>query len=53
MATIEIYWDDLTREKQAEILEVLGENGNFDIIPIALIEFDEDESQDMTQGMQV
>ena len=30
----EIYWDDLTPEKQQEILEVFGENCNFDAFPI-------------------
>lgn len=32
---IEIYWSDLTKEKQQEILDVLGENGNYDVFPIA------------------
>lgn len=36
--TIEIYWDDLTAEKQQEILDALGENGNYDVFPIATIE---------------
>ncbi len=31
---IEIYWSDLTKEKQQEILDVLGENGNYDVFPI-------------------
>lgn len=35
---IEIYWQDLTSAKQAEILEKLGENCNWDVIPIAVIE---------------
>lgn len=40
--SIEIYWDDLTKEKQNEILEVLnGDNGNYDVFPIATIEFEE------------
>lgn len=34
---IEIYWSDLTKEKQQEILDVLGENGNYDVFPIASI----------------
>ena len=34
---IEIYWSDLTKEKQQEILDVLGENGNYDVFPIAPI----------------
>ena len=32
--SVEIYWDDLTAEKQQEILEVFGENCNFDVFPI-------------------
>ena len=39
---IEIYWDDLSKEKQNEIMEMLGDNGNFDIIPIATIYTEED-----------
>ena len=34
---IEIYWSDLTKEKQQEILDVLGENGNYDVFPSASI----------------
>lgn len=40
--SIEIYWKDLTEEKQKEILEVLGENGNYDVFPIATIVVEED-----------
>ena len=49
MKTIEIFFDDLTKEKQAEILDTLGDNGNFDVVPIATIEFEEEEA--MTQAM--
>ena len=35
---IEIYWQDLIEAKQSEILRALGENGNYDIFPIATIE---------------
>lgn len=35
---IEIYWQDLTQSKQREILQVFGENGNWDVFPIATIE---------------
>ena len=41
--TIEIYWDDLTESKQKEILETLGDNGNYDVFPIATIETEQDE----------
>ena len=40
--SIEIYWKDLTEEKHKEILEVLGENGNYDMFPIATIVVEED-----------
>ena len=43
MTTIEIYWDDLTPEKQQEIFEALGENGNFDVFPIVTLEFEDEE----------
>lgn len=40
---IEIYFNDLTKEKQTEIIAALGENGNYDIFPIATIMTDEEE----------
>ena len=38
---IEIYWKDLTAEKQAEILAAFGENCNYDVFPIATIPIEE------------
>ena len=38
---IEIYWDDLNAEKQQELMNALGDNGNYDIYPIATIEIEE------------
>ena len=35
---IEIYWQDLTPAKQSEILRAFGENGNWDVFPIATID---------------
>lgn len=46
MNCIEIFWDDLTAQKQNEILEALGENGNYDVIPIATIYIPEGEDID-------
>lgn len=40
---IEIYWDDLTESKQKEILDLLGDNGNYDVFPIATIEAEQEE----------
>ena len=42
MKTVEIYWDDLTSEKQQEIFEALGgEDGNYDVFPIVTLEFED------------
>lgn len=35
---IEIYWQDLTPAKQREILQTFGENGNWDVFPIATLD---------------
>ena len=40
--TIEIYWNDLTADKQQELLNALGANGNYDVFPIATIEIEEE-----------
>lgn len=40
--TIEIYWNDLTADKQQELLNALGDNGNYDVFPIATIEIEGD-----------
>ena len=42
---INIYWNDLTKEKQKEIVDIIGDDGNYDIYPIAIVEienFDEE-----------
>lgn len=36
-----IFWDDLTDLCQQELLDYLGDNGNFDVVPIAVIGLDE------------
>ena len=38
---IEIYWDDLTEEKQKELLNLFGSNMNWDVFPIACIEIED------------
>ncbi len=39
---IEIYWNDLTPEKQAELLDLLGDNNNWDVFPICTFEIEEE-----------
>ena len=50
MPTIEIYFDDLTEEKQTEILANLGDNGNYDLFPLASLEYEESETQELQLG---
>ena len=38
MKVIKIFWSDLTASKQNEILELFGDNGNYDVFPLAIIE---------------
>ena len=33
--SIPIFWDDLTWQKQMELREALGGNGNYDVFPLA------------------
>ena len=40
---IEIYWDDISKEKQQEILDAFGENCNYDVFPIVQIPESEDD----------
>ena len=40
MVKIEIYWQDLTKEKQAELLNILGDNNNWDVFPITTLELE-------------
>ena len=37
---IEILFTDLTEDKQKEILDAFGDNQNWDVVPITLIEVD-------------
>ena len=44
MKIFEIYWDDLTQECQERLYAFLGGcNGNYDVIPLA--EFEEEEEE--------
>lgn len=43
MATFEIYIQDLLPDKQQELIEFLGgDNGNYDVFPLATLEEEND-----------
>ena len=35
--SVKLYWDDLTPEAQQKLLDLMGDNGNYDVHPIATI----------------
>lgn len=37
---IELYWDDLTEKTQNELLNLWGDNGNYDLLPIIELPID-------------
>ena len=39
----EIYWEDLTPECQKRLTEFIGDNGNYDVFPIATVHRDVEE----------
>lgn len=40
--TIELYWDDLTERTKEELLNLWGENGNYDVFPIVELDLYEE-----------
>lgn len=47
MNTVEIYFNDLSSKKQAEVLQAAGieteEDGNWDVLPLAIVDFETEE----------
>jgi hypothetical protein len=45
---VQLYWDDLSPSAKERLLELLGENGNFDVFPLAelVIENETDENRE-------
>ena len=40
---VQLYWDDLSAEAKERLLELLGENGNYDVFPLTELVFENDE----------
>ena len=46
MKTFEIYWNDLTPECQKALFDFLGgENRNYDVLPLCVLEIEDDEEE--------
>ena len=49
--TFEFYWNDLTEECQKRLFEFLGgENGNYDVFPLATLTIDKEEDEEEQNG---
>jgi len=42
----ELFWDDLCPETQKELFGLMGENGNYDVFPIASINVSNEEKEE-------
>lgn len=42
---VHLFWDDLSESAKKELLKLLGDNGNYDVFPIAQLEFEEDKHE--------
>ena len=40
---IQLYWDDLSSSAKERLLELFGDNGNFDVFPLTELVFENDE----------
>ena len=43
---VQLYWDDLSVEAKERLLELLGENENYDVFPLAELVFENDETRE-------
>ncbi|GHU57340.1 hypothetical protein AGMMS49975_22740 [Clostridia bacterium] len=46
---VDLFWDDLSETTQAELLNLMGDNGNFDVYPLASINVSPAEEQQQPQ----
>ena len=39
----DLFWDDLAAETQTELLNLIGDNGNYDIFPLVSLNISQDD----------
>ena len=49
---IQLFWDDLSSSAKERLLELLGDNGNYDVFPLAelVIENETDENREENES---
>ena len=43
---IQLFWDDLSSSAKERLLELFGDNGNYDVFPLAELVFENDENRE-------
>ena len=43
---IQLFWDDLSSSAKERLLELFGDNRNFDVFPLAELVFENDENRE-------
>lgn len=48
--TIQLYWDDLSSDAKERLLELLGDNGNYDVFPLAELVFENETDENREEN---
>ena len=41
--TVELFWEDLCSETQEKLMELMGDHGNYDVIPFAILNIEQED----------
>ena len=49
---IQLFWDDLSSSAKERLLELLGNNGNYDVFPLAELAFENENDENREENEQ-
>ena len=49
---IQLYWDDLSSSAKERLLELLGDNGNYDVFPLAELVYENENDENREENEQ-
>ena len=49
---IQLFWDDLSSSAKERLLELLGDNGNYDVFPLAELVFENENDENREENEQ-
>ena len=47
---IQLFWDDLSSDAKERLLELLGDNGNYDVFPLAELVFENENDENREEN---